>query len=216
MEGKAKCARDVWIGIREDKKTEGICEHRFREIFPHGHRQSLRPFLIACQDRLHRGKALPPYWKSSPVLTEMHPRAYELLIRYGRNYTPMKWERPPEIEPEFGQCYGNSFGLMGGLHHAGYPRTVYVEGVVFGAISYPMLHAWNALKGRKDRVAVDFTHYPTAHLARYIGIPLTQAEYARLLANTIRKDNWTIGLLHRRHFPAIENELYRIVRARKL
>ena len=90
------------------------------------------------------------------------------------------WKFGPE-EPKEGSCFENAWLLaqvdaLEAIAATGKSKSVvYVEGIVFGSLVRPMLHAWNTC-GLQGEEAIDWTQYPVCEWSRYIGIPFTVSE----------------------------------------
>lgn len=127
-------------------------------------------------------------------MEDVHPEAFEILLTYGRDYTPHLWGKAPlNLKPD--RCYENSW-VIAQVHK----QLIYVEGIVAGAVIKPMLHAWNAV-GLEGRAAMDFTQYTVSRWSRYLGIPFSIEEHEELcrLNGLIDK---TGPLFHKKYFTA--------------
>lgn len=123
----------------------------------------------------------------------VHPDAMDVLLKYGKDYSPVYWRTPPP-EPKPRSCFLNAWILSNSNNYS----YVYVEGIAMGPVVPPMLHAWNTMRLRSTR-AVDWTHYPITRWSRYLGIPLTKEEYAKLSRSSPLKGGIQL-LFHKDHF----------------
>jgi hypothetical protein len=187
-------------------------DRTFKRLFPKGHNTSLRPSVR----RWAKPKVQLCFFRRRHMknLCQLHPRAFKLIAQYGIDYKPMRWREPPG-DPRPRQCFWNSWQLVRTWHKLtdegreglldGPPQ--YVEGIVIGVLTSPMLHAWNAYGlGSKD--ALDFTCYAGSDWNRYLGIPFTREEYQALCGNR------TVSLFHRKCFPHVEAQLKKLLAKR--
>ncbi|MEX0652268.1 MAG: hypothetical protein WD509_02850 [Candidatus Paceibacterota bacterium] len=212
--------RDVWEFFHgpEGRSVAKALTAEFKERFPKGHKESIRPVVELCTDPSFR-----KHFGGSNRLAHMlsfHPRAFPLLLEYGQDYTPIKWKAPPDfpIEPEWTGCFKNSYILMREINATRKTNEersfVYVEGLVDGASSLPMLHAWNASTtvGKK---ALDWTWYTGCHWSRYFGIPFTEEEHQEACSIAYPGKTFCISVLHRKHFEKVEYFLHQLLGRRK-
>ncbi len=176
-----KTERESWDMLRGPRKRR-LRRHlawRLHKLTPNPRR--------VLEDCVHpevvRSLSSEPYGKYLPIF---HPRAFALLLRYGKKYTPLRWNNPPPFgEPLDGGCGANAWRLMH-LHNSSLRRRpetvakgkhpmVYVEGLALGSVLYPMLHAWNA-RGREGCEAIDWTFYAGSAWIHYWGVPFTRTE----------------------------------------
>jgi hypothetical protein len=154
-----------------DKTDRDALEALFRSYFPSGHRQSLRSVVEQFAER--GVERVIKQHEKAIWLEHFDPRAFKFLSKYGTDYRPYRWPKWPDFgfgDPEYGMCFSNSWKLMA-VYNGAYAspsvethprakkggRALYVEGLCMGAVSLPMLHAWNAI-GLKSRIAFDWTH----------------------------------------------------------
>lgn len=190
----------------------------FAEKFPEGHATSIRPFAEMFLKELKRGWFEPT--KKHTSTCYFHMRAVELLIRYGVDYTPADgqieffgtWEDKPAV----GKCFDNSWLLMKERNaRTDGNKLVYVEGMCWGFIGDPALHAWNSF-GMQDTRAIDWTQFFACEWNRYLGIPFTQEEHAELCA-LIHKDEThrPISMFDIMFFPLVEERLTELLASRE-
>jgi hypothetical protein len=121
-------------------------------------------------------------------IQQIHPDAFSILARYGVVYHPRVFRKRPGFgEPRPAKCYLNALDLVRlderilrkSRRRSSREPLVYVEGLVMGPLTYPMLHGWvtHGLNGRK---AIDWTLYATCKWNSYIGIPFSAAEHKEL------------------------------------
>ena len=93
-------------------------------------------------------------------------------------------------------------------------KFVYVEGLVGGASTLPMLHAWNAkeLKGTK---ALDWSWYSHCRWCRYFGIPFTDEEFREACLLVYPEGKKRVPLLHKNYFPKVEYFLHELLTRRE-
>lgn len=124
-------------------------------------------------------------------MCEFHPRALELLAAQGIDYVPdvkkIKFFRDFDKEPMLGQCLLNSWQLMGAVNSGANgddsKKIVYVEGMVWGYFTKPVLHAWNSYN-LIDRRAADWSQYVGCEWSRYLGIAFTEEELGNAVVLT--------------------------------
>jgi hypothetical protein len=202
-------------------------DENFRDLFPQGHFGSIRDFLPLCKkaiaDPILRDRANARWLKG------FHPEAFDFLFQYGQDYRPLQWKSWPEFGlglPEYRACFKNSCRLMCAYNNSKYgdaaaapPKwvrredAVYVEGICVGAVSKPMLHAWNAI-GIKSRVAFDWTHAAACRWDRYFGFPLTEAEYWELSEAVSGKALRYVNLFDTVRFEKLRTQLVEIAESR--
>ena len=85
----------------------------------------------------------------------------------------------------------------------------YVEGVIAGATTRALVHAWNGF-GFAGKCA-DWTFYAHTHWNRYFGVPFTQTEYLYIINNAkLRPGNMFMFFRHD-HFELIEKPLMKVL-----
>ncbi len=217
-----KSEQDVWHFFRGPDGAEALqdLENQFQKRFPKGHKESLRPltrFLLDPDIQKRFGEN-----NGFKFMKSFHPRALLLLLIYGQDYTPMKWESCPNlpVEPEWGGCFINSFHFMCGVNaHRKIKKgveeeIVYVEGLADTGYPAPMLHAWNA-KGLWGEDAIDWTWYTNSHLHRYFGIPFTDAELREIWSFADPTGKTFSSVFHKKHFERIEWYLHEFLARRE-
>ncbi|KKW43934.1 MAG: hypothetical protein UY97_C0001G0040 [Parcubacteria group bacterium GW2011_GWB1_57_6] len=167
-----------WLMSAQGKNFRNLLSRRFARKFPLGHDTSLRAFIEQVAGRRARGEQFTGYLK---ILNSVHPAGLRLLLEYGVDYVPYEWTTVP-FEPRPRHCFENAWLLAhlamenDRVWAAIPPPILYVEGLAYGSIVRPMLHAWNT-QGFGSRTAVDWTHYSVCPWSRYLGIPFTLDEY---------------------------------------
>lgn len=192
----------------------------FVDTFPLGHDTSLKPM---AKELLETYKA-PVRNTVVPVgaeRCEFHPGALALLYEHGMDYFPslklQNFFRFNKQQPALGQCMGNSWQFMRAMNKDSLDETqfVYVEGLVYGYLTNPALHAWNA-KSLTDTQAYDWTHYVGCEFSRYLGIPFTEAEYEALRVQMFpNAPRQPISLFETNTFPVIEDQIIEILASRR-
>lgn len=193
---------------------------RFNKAFPKGHHTSLRRLVRGCADYVAQDKPLGGAWWWD-ALPDIHPDAFEILHKYGKDYRPRRWAKPPPFgEPKRAACFLNATILAHvdrsycEKQKLRRPPMEYVEGVAMGVYVRPMLHAWNGI-GLHSREAIDWTHYAACRWTRYIGIPFTHEEHAELRALTPLGRSVHL-MMHKKYFtPAARDRMIEILEARK-
>ncbi|MGE5540785.1 MAG: hypothetical protein ACM3TU_00655 [Bacillota bacterium] len=187
----------------------------FARQFPDGHNTSLRPLV---EDVLQQLPDFGPNLPRGGTDCELHPRALKLIARYGQDYKPdleqARHFHTQELKPHPGQCFTNSWRLMRAMNKGGM-GLVYVEGLAFGYLIEPMLHAWVSY-GLDDEMAVDWSQYPGCPWNRYLGIAITEEEHAMLQAIAFPDTpERPLALLDIEHFPLIEEPLAKLLADRE-
>jgi hypothetical protein len=189
----------------------------FREMFPKGHKESIREVVGMCKAAAKAGEFEDNL--RCEYLRGVHPDAFDILAKYGTDYTPRLFKKPaPFGEPAVGECYMNSLKLMVRCNRIldRHPRIkkrtrfVYVEGIAVGPIVNPMAHGWCA-RGLNGRKAIDWTLYATSKWTRYLGIPFTLDELTELAKLTGRGNIFEKRCLNRK----AKKRLIEILEARK-
>jgi hypothetical protein len=227
--GKFKDEKEAFAYTWDERNAEvrASFDRMFRERFPQGHFESVRD-LVASGKQFMVDSAYEDH-KGRKWLNDMHPDAFDFLARYGQDYRPFRWTSWPEFGlgiPEAGSCFVNSGRLMRAFNRSkrgssvdAFPKwkaradAVYVEGLCLGAISLPMLHAWNAI-GVAGKVAFDWTHAAACSWDRYFGFPLTETEYGELSETLSDKPLRYTNIFERTKFPRIRERLCEIAESR--
>lgn len=194
-------------------RVHSILKECLREI-------SFREWVLKWAEIARGGESFPK--RTYGYLNQVHPEAFQMIGRYGIEYAPMLWNEPPVWgEPKPRSCYGNAFELMRSINHANKrlrkpTRLLYVEGIAWGAAVNPMLHAWNANRMENGQYAFDWTFYATTGWALYLGIPLTEPEYARARKIAYPPDGKRFHLLFKKEtFPNVRGYLIDVLEKRK-
>jgi hypothetical protein len=188
------------------------------------HYASLLPYLrdmgglTACmefcaKDALNGG-ITPGYFDS---LNDVHPRALLLLAKYGVEFKPYLWAKPPQVEPGEKLCFGNAsiyqrFFNLSMRRGKSATRLSYVEGVAFGAHTEAVLHGWNCIAD--TTMAIDMTWYAVTGWVFYFGIPLAQGQY-RMLRKLAHPTSDSRPLFRPDCFARIEEPLTEILEKRR-
>ncbi len=199
----------------------------FRDIFPNGHRDSIRRLVASMCDEKTRQTFCAH--EKGRWLKDMHPEAFAFLEQYGIDYRPFAFRTYPDFgigEPISRQCFRNSFLLMCKMNlklldNDPLARTymqargpmVYVEGMTAGALCAPMLHAWNALGN--SRIAIDWTHSSSARWDRYIGFPVTFEEHNEAMRILSPDKSVRYPLFDKYTFGKLKDYLYTLARSRE-
>lgn len=196
----SRSQRDDWEWLRSQKGEDfrNLLSRRFERKFPSGHETSLRPFVTQVATQRARGAH---YIGALKLLNNVHPAALTLLLEYGVDYSPYEWESMP-FEPKPNHCFSNAWVLAhiaaeGSQTWQTIPSpNLYVEGLAYGSVVRPMLHAWNT-EGFDSHVAIDWTHYSVCPWSRYLGISLTLDEYWSICR--LKYLDMGCSILHKEH-----------------
>jgi hypothetical protein len=177
--------QEAWSDLRlpSARDTRKMLNSYFRRMFPEGHKSSLRPIIAMMTTPEGRSRVLEH--EMGRYLEDVHPDAFELLFRYGEDFVPRTFFRPPKQEPKPKACFENAYTLMRAtnMHTSSTGIEVrYVEGVIFGAVCDFMLHAWNTTVDSPSR-ALDWTFYSGTHWLRYYGVSVSESEYKHIIAS---------------------------------
>ena len=154
--------------------------------------------------------------KGLMYLNYVHPRAWKLILEYGKNYHPRSFEscdpRKSKPQPTKNKCYANSCQRMF-VHNevSGTKLVTYIEGFAAGVRLTPMLHAWNGRVESGD--AIDWTFYVTTVWTRYFGISFTHDEYNFITSNTNGESN-VHSLFDKVHFEKVEEKILKVLERR--
>jgi hypothetical protein len=212
--------REAWDEISGFKHffKRRMFQKMFLRLFPEGHEDSIRKF-VAWAATLEGQSALKKNWQMR-FLRSTHPRALQLVAKYGVDYRPIIWRKPPAIEPMPKACYANAWGLMNYPNTIGnigltekVPPFVYVEGIIDGPLLGSMLHAWNA-NSIEENQAIDWTFYACCQWTRYLGIPLTLEEHQKASKLVHPRQPKILLFLRNSTFPRVEEYLNDILAAR--
>ena len=176
---------------------------------------SLRLFI----DELYRNYVLQNkvfIQKGLRYLNDVHPKAWELILKYGKDYHPrsFKFTKPHKsrLQPVKSKCHANSYKKMCICNRISKTTLVtYVEGFAAGARVVPMLHAWNG-EGVSD-TAIDWTFYATTVWTRYFGISFTHDEYNFITSNS-NGESSVHFLFDKAHFENVESKILEILESR--
>lgn len=210
---------EAWEDVHGKGGLAKKAQQWFSEVFPEGHATSIRPLVRRARELIGPDVVQQPLPGRE---CGFHVRALELIERYGIDYTPdmSKTEefRAWETQPEIGSCFANSWSLMVAVNkskRADLPEMVYVEGMVWGFMTDPVLHAWNSYR-LTDVRALDWSHYVGCEWSRYIGIPFTQAEHEELRAAIFPKEpNRPVSLFDIEFFPLFEERIREMLASRE-
>ncbi|HUX35988.1 MAG TPA: hypothetical protein VMV71_03070 [Candidatus Paceibacterota bacterium] len=217
-EGTATSAEWEYLQSKRSSHFRGTLTKRFNKFFPNGHKTSIRPLVEEIAKHVLSGEI----FSDSAIfqhMNDIHPEAFEVITKYGKDYTPLIWDRALP-EPDDGCCFGNAWQLADsirkkpGQERDAHEPSVYVEGIAFGSVVRPMLHAWNA-HSLNGEIAIDWTHYTVCRWSRYLGIPITLEEHAELRHLTPLGKNVNL-LFHKKYFtPQAKIRLVSILEERK-
>ncbi len=224
----ARCERDWWNWLNGKGRRHAIRRNKIKrqDRYLKRARFTAEDLLQFTIEGLAQGKSISPE-SSMGGLLDIHPEAFRFLRRWGRIYQNHEWKKPPLWgEPVRKKCFLNSASLaerqrrhfkkrknlVRSVRHL--RQLVYVEGVVYGPLVNPMLHAWN-VQGINGRVAIDWTFYAFNHVVRYFGIPFSIEEHQRLCKVSSRNTK-AMTFFHRKYFtPRMRTEMIKILLARK-
>lgn len=183
----------------------------FRRICEEGYNISIR---LLIGDLAEKGKLGQSFDAPFTFLDHVHPRAWDVILKYGRDYTPVSlWKRGiqhDEHQPKSRSCFLNTYEQMKFAHETqSTSKITYVEGFALGPSVDPMLHAWNGVGFSKR--ALDWTFYATAHWNCYFGVPFTLAEYNKIIAS-VNPDRPMIKMLFRKDkFEGVEDCIHEVL-----
>lgn len=191
---------DLYGNSSVSRKTRSAATAGFKDLFPAGHKQSAKPLF---QDLAEKAALRETFEFPFHRITNVHPRAWELILRYGRDYVPSSslnnMFAKQKRQPAESWCFVNSYEFMKSVRfEKPTARVSYVEGFTVGPVLYPMLHAWNGFGFSKH--AIDWTCYARSRWCRYFGIPFTCEEYEEIMRHanpTKDEDMMAITLLFR-------------------
>ena len=215
--------REVWRAFfgkrnarhfsRLKKKAQKEADVIARQLFhpESGAHLNFPEFLQHWADMLERGENFEG--TSFKWISQFHPNALRFLAEFGTLQHPLVFTERPRIEPMPGDCCENAYLNMH-RHKIGGPKLSYTEGLVMGAGTNPMLHAWN-VPVDDHTTAIDWTFYTSARWSKYFGIVLTANEHAEV--NTLLFDNGHYSLLldKDRWTPKLESFLRELLSDRK-
>ena len=209
--------RKVWRYLyqngEESERIRRESDRLFRKAFPEGHCSSIRNYLLDLAEQVEGGDRLCNPFHN---LNDIHPRAWSILLAYGKDYRPYCWRgispHLDAIQPEAGKCCDNTLKLLAMCKDSNGSRNIatYVEGVAMGPLVRPMLHAWNG-KGF-SREAVDWTFYGSTRWTRYFGIPFTLNEYRRLVTAASPRHQYVRLIFRKDCFDQVEEELHKVLK----
>ena len=153
----------IWLQLYGDdeecKKTRAATDEDFKKMFPARHQQSAKLLFEDVAAKAFAGENLEfPFHR----IDNVHPRAWDLILKYGRDYVPSctahRVYAAETRQPAQTYCFLNSYEMMKAVrHHKSTAMIAYVEGFVVGPIVYPMLHALNGIGFSKR--CIDLTFY---------------------------------------------------------
>lgn len=204
---------ELWKNLHgttvECRKARVELRTNFKCYFEAGHQTRIDDFVNDMANKAKRGEVFEyPFEHCANI----HPRAWDILLKYGKHYTPQSWGRSKpwdwESQPVPHACFLNSFILLFKTRRAQpKSRATYVEGFCTGPLVEPMLHAWNGV-GFAGR-AVDWTFYAHTMFNRYFGVPFTLEEYMFINDNDA---HFTIRMMFRRdNFEKVESRLLEVL-----
>jgi hypothetical protein len=211
--------REIWHGLYGDsaecKEARTEARRQFNTLFPFGHRTTIRNII---EEQAGKAATEQGFEYLFRYLSDVHPRAWEIILKHGKDYRPISWRRSTpqnlddNLQPIAGVCYRNAIKFIYNVRALD-PKTraVYVEGFAMGPLVYPMLHAWNG-KGFSG-TAADFSFYAVTMLTRYFGIPFTLEEYKHIVGVPPDSDEITTSLLfHRKKFERFEEQILEVLK----
>jgi len=150
-------------------------------------------------------------------LNDISPRAWRLILRYGKQYYPKSCimgnpQKEGMTQPRKHKCCSNCWTV---IYHNNqkynHTDTTYIEGFSAGLTFKPMLHAWNGF-GSSD-VALDWTLYAFTSWARYFGVSFTQEEYRYITSSTEGGCNAYL-LFGKGNFERVEDKILEVLKRR--
>lgn len=200
--GKTPKCRSALKGLRE-------C---FKQYFPSGHATALNLTLANLAEAARNEK---PFEHPYEYCDQVHPRAWDVILKHGKNYTPQSWAKNKpwewEYQPLPRYCFKNSIEYILILRQqVPVSRATYVEGLCVGPLVEPMLHAWNGV-GFSGK-CYDWSFYATTMFNRYFGVPFTLEEYQYINQG---RDLYTIRQMFRRdQFEEVEERVLAVLKKR--
>lgn len=177
---------------RKKKAQSGAIELHRKMFHPESGIQDCIPqLLLHWADLIDSGDLVK---ESLPFgrISQFHPDALRFLAEFGSLQDPFVFVTKPSLEPMPGRCFENAHFYVRTHSRAGVPM-LYSEGVVLGAATNPMLHAWNT-EPKEIGVAIDWTLYASSRWNKYFGISITLEEHIE--ANSIIfPDGQSYGLI---------------------
>lgn len=209
--------RETWdffhAGTPESISHTNEANVMFRKLFPEGHQASIRSWIEEEFAKLDAGEEVAHVFRD---LKSIHPRARSLLLKHGKDYRPSSFLKDSphldEEQPKERKCFQNAAVLMGYANQkrpANMRPITYVEGVVAGATSRAIFHAWNGF-GFAGKGA-DWSYYAESHWNRYFGVPFTQTEYFYIIDNAKRNRGNMIMFFRHDCFEWVEKPLRKIL-----
>ncbi len=201
----------------------GKLRKKFENMFPKG--KDMESLLVSARQRVAEGKGFTPQTKGQ-YLESVHPDAFRFLLRHGKEYKPLRWDKAAVGQPRRKSCFLNAYSIVDVTHQIVMRKknaslsvkqntlAVYVEGIACGPLVWPMLHGWNS-KGMRGDTAFDWTFYTVNNRTKYFGIPLEKDEYQRLCKCTNPRRT-VISVFHREMFSVrVKVNLQKILLERK-
>ena len=198
----------------------------FESQFSDGHATSIRPLLERIRELVseeyfdmakRRAMEIP---EGAIPECNFHPRALDLLLVHGMDYAPdierCRNFKTLGFDPLIGQCFGNSWSLMRAVNNRDpdSAHLAYVEGLVYGYCTKPVLHAWNSF-GISGTRALDWSHYVGCEWSRYFGICISEHEHESLRRIVFPDEpSRPVSLLDLHFYPFIEEPLTELLAAR--
>ena len=181
LRGVERTIYNAYFGLApECKEARKAVRVFFKALNEDGHKTSIRSLV---EDLAETGRAAKEFIEPFTCLNDVHPKAWDVILTYGRDYEPLSlWKRGmhrDQRQPKSKSCFLNAYEQMKGVHLVQpSSKVTYVEGFAVGPAVSPMLHAWNG--AGFSRRALDWSFYATTHWTRYFGIPFTLAEYEQI------------------------------------
>ncbi len=215
-----RSTREGWRHFHSDTKAAKqrcrYADEDFAAMFPGGHDYSLRDMALASYD--------PEFLKKlderrpGHSLRDIHPEALQLLVAYGTDYSPYLFgveAYNEKLQPVMGACFQNAHFLMCDRNRVRESERhfMYVEGIAYGVMVQPILHAWNTTKSSPDK-AVDWTLYPSTKWLRHYGIAFTAEEFKHI-HRVSNASEGRVSLLHQDRFEFIEKGLREVLSERE-
>ncbi len=210
-----KTELDVWKHLYTQGSVSDAARKRiwrlFNELFPEGHKFSLRETARFCADQLEQGKVSTDLYEVNVL--RIHPDALRFLAQYGLDYSPYDWKDAApqewELQPESQRCIENSFLFLQRTRLKTGNTLCMVEGITLSPCVPCMDHMWIA-RDVTSTTAIDWSIYAVSKWTRYLGFPLTLNEYNEC-CRLITPDRFAGHLLFENiYFPIVQKRLEEI------
>ena len=207
---KQRAAWDSLYGVTPECKASLLeTKNAFKAYFPEGHITRISTLITELSDMARAGETFEDLFDGCE---DVHPRAWDIILKHGKHYTPQSWvqDKPWEWDwqPLSGSCFLNSIEFLWFVREIQpKSRLTYVEGICIGPWVDPMLHAWNGI-GFSGKT-LDWTFYAHTMFNRYFGVPFTLEEYRYINQSG---DDFNVTMMFRRdNFERVEQKVLEVL-----